>query len=182
MNLYLIGYRGSGKSTIGPLVADALDSRTRHWKSVDADDLVESESGMSIAMIFDEYGESEFRRRETKTIKRLAEQSGLVVSLGGGAPMFAANRDLISRTGKTVWLRAQADELWQRLAVDSAKEQQRPNLTDQGGRDEVVQLLQIRNPVYEGCADYTIDVDRLTPQEIGEQIVNWFKSDDNYSV
>ena len=178
MNLYLIGYRGCGKSTIAPLVAQAIATKTTRWESADADDLVESDSEMSIARIFAEFGESDFRRRENKIIARLAEQSGLVVSLGGGAPMFANNRELISRSGKTVWLRADADLLWQRISSDEASEQQRPDLTDQGGREEVVQLLGQRNPVYEECADYTIDVGDLTPQEIADRIVNWFETDD----
>ena len=178
MNLYLIGYRGSGKSTVAPLVARAIRSNPTRWESVDADDLVEEVAKMSIAQIFLESGEAEFRQRETEVIAQLAARSDLVVSLGGGAPMYAANRELISGSGKTVWLNAETDLLWQRISGDVATEQQRPDLTDQGGREEVVQLLKRRNPVYADCADYTIDVGDLSPQEIAERIVNWFETDD----
>ncbi len=178
MNLYLIGYRGSGKSTVAPLLAQAIRSKQTVWKSVDADDLVEAAAGMSIARIFAEHGEAEFRRRETELIAQLANQSNLVVSLGGGAPMLAANRNLIAGSGKTVWLYAESDLLCQRIAADNVNAQQRPDLTVHGGREEIVQLLKLRNPVYEGCADYTIDVGDLSPQEVADRIVNWLETDD----
>lgn len=178
MNLYLIGYRGSGKSTVAPLVAKLIQSKTTRWESVDADDLVAASADMSIARIFSEKGEADFRRRETEVISRLAERSELVVSLGGGAPMWESNRKLMSGSGKTVWLHAETDLLWQRISGDDATEQQRPDLTALGGREEVGQLLQQRNPVYMACADYTIDVADLSPQEIADRIVNWFETDD----
>jgi shikimate kinase len=178
MNLYLIGYRGSGKSTIAPLVAVALQRKGSRWESVDADDLVESDAGMSIARIFAEQGESDFRRRETLVLSQLAKQSNLVVSLGGGAPVFGANRELIASSGKTVWLSAESDLLWQRISADDANRKQRPNLTAHGGREEVDRLLEQRRPVYEACADYTIDIGDLSPQEIADRIVNWLETDD----
>ena len=92
--------------------------------------------------------------------------------------MFEANRELISGSGTTVWLRAETDLLWQRISADNATDDQRPNLTDLGGRQEVDHLLSQRNPVYKGCADYTIDVGDLSPQEIADRIVNWIETDD----
>ena len=178
MNLYLIGYRGSGKSTIAPLVANSLQATGSRWESADADDLVETSAGMSIARIFAEQGETGFRRQETQAVAQLAKRSNLVVSLGGGAPMFAVNRDLIAGSGKTVWLCAESELLWQRISADHVNQKQRPNLTTLGGREEVVRLLEQRNPVYEACADYTIDVGDLSPQEIADRIVNWFETDD----
>jgi shikimate kinase len=178
MNLYLIGYRGCGKSTVAPLVAKAIGSNSNHWESFDADDLLEAAVQMSISRIFAEYGESDFRRRETEIISGLAGRSNLVVSLGGGAPMFAANRELMAGSGKTIWLQADANLLWQRISQDQANLEQRPNLTDQGGREEVVQLVGKRNPVYKGCADYTIEVGGLSPEEITDRIVNWFENVD----
>ena len=178
MNLYLIGYRGSGKSTVAPLVARAIRSQDARWEAVDADDLVEAAAGKSIARIFAEQGEAEFRRLETEIITQLAKRSNLVVSLGGGAPMFEANRELVSASGKSVWLYADSDLLWDRISADDATDQQRPDLTALGGREEVVQLLKQRNPVYKGCADYTIDVCDLSPQEIADRIVNWLETDD----
>ena len=89
--------------------------------------------------------------------------------------MFAVNRELIAGSGVSVWLRAGTDLLWNRIAADQATLEQRPSLTDLDGRQEVDQLLQLRNPVYEACADYTIDVGELSSQEIAVRIVNWFQ-------
>ena len=177
MNLYLIGYRGSGKSTVAPLVAKRLGR-----VAVDADDLIEDEAEMSIAEIFTEFGESEFRRRETNTIAALAEQDDFVVSLGGGAPMSESNRELIAGSGKTVWLNGSVELLWHRISGDESTSQRRPDLTDQGGQVEVEQMLAQRCPVYAACADYTIEIESLSPEEIAERIVKWWKADDKKTV
>jgi shikimate kinase len=173
MNLYLIGYRGSGKSTVGPLVAHRLG-----WSFVDSDDCVEAQANRTIAEIFAEQGESDFRQLESKSIADLSRKTQHVVSLGGGAPMFPANRDSIAASGKTVWLKADVDLLWKRIAADQTTTQRRPDLTDQGGRAEVQSLLVQRGPVYEACADYTLDIGSLSPQEIADRIVIWYQSVD----
>ena len=111
MNLYLIGYRGCGKSTIAPLVAEALSASGPLWETIDADDAVEEIAGISIAEIFSEFGEAKFRKLESEVIQSLSEQNQLVVSLGGGAPIIELNRCRIRETGKSIWLRAEADLL-----------------------------------------------------------------------
>ena len=173
MNLYLIGYRGSGKSTVAPLVAGQLG-----WTFSDSDDLVEAESGLTIAEIFSKQGESAFRELETKAISDLAQQTCVVISLGGGAPMFPVNRQLMQSSGKTVWLKADAELLWCRISGDGTSAQRRPDLTDQGGLAEVQSLLTERGPVYNACADYALEIEAMTPQEIADSIVNWFQTVD----
>lgn len=173
MNLYLIGYRGCGKSTLAPLVAKALSDAGALWEAVDADDAVEEIAGISIAEIFSKFGETKFRELESRVIQSLSKQSRLVVSLGGGAPIIETNRRRIGETGKSIWLRAEADLLWSRISVDHESGQQRPNLTSFGGFEEVVQLLEHRNPIYAQCADFTIDIDQQSPAEIAGQIVDW---------
>ena len=173
MNLYLIGYRGCGKSTIAPLVAEALSASGPLWETIDADDAVEEIAGISIAEIFSEFGEAKFRKLESEVIQSLSEQNQLVVSLGGGAPIIELNRCRIRETGKSIWLRAEADLLWERISVDGQSDQQRPDLTASGGREEVVQLLKHRNPIYAACADFTIEIERQSPVEISRQIVSW---------
>ncbi len=173
MNLYLIGYRGCGKSTIAPLVAEALSASGALWETIDTDDAVEEIAGMSIAEIFSEFGEAKFRKLETEVIRSLSEQNQLVVSLGGGAPIIELNRRRICETGKSIWLRAEADLLWERISVDSQSDQRRPDLTSSGGLQEVVQLLKHRDPIYAECADFTIEIERQSPSEISRQIVSW---------
>ena len=173
MNLYLIGYRGCGKSTVAPLVAKSLGR-----KFLDADDLVEAKADCSIAKLFAQYGEPRFRELETEVISELAEQSQLVVALGGGAPMFESNRELMARSGKSIWLFAETSVLWERISSDKSTLDRRPNLTDTGGRAEVEELLLVRNPVYEACADCKLDVGSLSPEEVAERVVTWWESDD----
>ena len=177
MNLYLIGYRGSGKSTVAPRIASRLG-----WVAIDVDDLIEDDAMVSIAEIFSEFGETEFRSRESNMIAKLARQNGFVISLGGGAPMSELNRELISQSGKTVWLDADPDVLWDRISGDETSSDRRPDLTDQGGKNEVQLLLAQRAPVYKACADYTIDVGSMEPEEIATRIVNWFNADDKVKV
>lgn len=173
MNLYLIGYRGSGKSTVAPLVAQRLG-----WSVADTDDDVEARSKLSIAEIFSQHGEAEFRQRESRSLTEWSNRENHVISLGGGAPMSPDNRKQMEHSGKTVWLKADATSLWQRIQGDKATTDRRPDLTQQGGRAEVESLLVQRNPVYEACADYTIEIGSLTPQEIADRIVNWFETVD----
>ena len=173
MNLYLIGYRGSGKSTVAPLVAQALSSSGPLWETVDADDAVEEIAGTSIFEIFSKFGEAKFRELESKVVESLSVENQLVVSLGGGAPVSEVNRRRIRETGKSIWLRAEAELLWERISVDHRSQQQRPNLTSSGGLDEVIQLLEDRNPIYAECADFIVDIGRQRPQEIAGKIVEW---------
>ena len=147
MNLYLIGYRGSGKSTVAPHLAKRLG-----WNCVDADDLVEAEAGKSIAAIFADSGESEFRRMESEVIETLSKKSELIVSLGGGAPTFEVNQKRIASSGKSVYLSASLDLLWARISGDQTSVDRRPDLTDLGGRAEVEQLMSVRAPI---CLLYT---------------------------
>lgn len=173
MNLYLIGYRGCGKSTVAPLVAQRLG-----WKYVDTDDFIEMAGDMSIAEIFLKRGEAEFRFRETDAIAGFAALSNVVVSLGGGAPISESNRELIATSGKAVWLNADPETLWQRISADASSVTRRPDLTDSGGKAEVVELLAVRYPVYESCSDFTIEVDGLSPEEVAEYIVQWWETVD----
>ena len=173
MNLYLIGYRGSGKSTVAPLVAKLLD-----LTSVDTDQLIEETSGTSIAEIFASQGEPGFRQLESEALRKFSKAAHLVISLGGGAPVAEANRKWMEQNGKTVWLTAKPELLWQRISSDVSSPVGRPALTDHDGLTEVRQLVTERNPVYMECADYTIEVASMSPEQIAAEIACWWNSVD----
>ena len=173
MNLYLIGYRGSGKSSVAPLLAQHLDRQC-----VDTDQRIEIIAGATIANIFAEQGEAGFRKWETTVISNCATQHDLVVSLGGGAPTIADNRILLKKSGKTVWLTADARTLWNRISGDPTSAQNRPSLTDLDGLAEVQKLVAHRAGNYNECADYSIDTTNLTPEQIARNIANWFNTVD----
>ena len=177
MNLYLIGYRGCGKSTVTPLVAQRLNR-----EFVDTDEVIVQHAGQSIAEIFTKYGEAEFRRLETDAVTAIDRAQQLVVSLGGGAILAETNRQWMKANGKTVWLTADPEVLWARINNDESSSATRPDLTDDGGLAEVRNVLAQRTELYDGCADYTINVADSSPKQVAESIACWWQTVDKKKV
>lgn len=161
MNVILIGYRGSGKTTVGRKLADRL------WqKYVDLDDLVVKTAGKSIREIFEQNGEPHFRDLETEALREALKLPDIVLGLGGGTVMREENRWMIKAAGqKVIYLRCSAEELLRRTQADPRTAENRPNLTAAGGLEEIQQLLAQREPVYREVMDLELDVTRLTPDE-----------------
>ena len=150
--IYLIGYRGCGKSTVGPLLAARLG-----WAFVDADAELEARAGRTIAAIFRTDGEPAFRELEAGVLRDLAARERLVVGTGGGAILREANREVLRATGFAVWLHAPAELLFARMQSDASSHSRRPNLTAGGGFAEVQSLLAVREPLYRAASHSTID-------------------------
>ncbi len=163
MNLILCGMMGAGKTTIGIKIADLTG---RRW--YDTDGLIVDKYG-KIADIFEFYGEAHFRKIETEIVKELSEKDGLIISTGGGLVLKKENNELLQKGGKIVFLRASLETLSKRLHVDGT----RPLLQTptESIRDRLSKLLQERTPVYEHVADYVVDVDGKTPEEIAKEII-----------
>lgn len=166
MNLFLIGYRGSGKSSVAAALAELLG-----WPWIDTDLEIERQAGKTIRQIFAEEGEAGFREREAAAIARIAAADRQVVALGGGAVLRPDNRLALRGRGRVVWLQASPQVLWQRIAGDPATAARRPDLTAAGGLAEVERLLAERTPLYAACADLTVPTEGLAPGEIAQQIV-----------
>ena len=160
----LIGYRATGKTSVGRMLADRLQ-----WKFVDTDAEVEKSAGKNIAAIFADEGEDGFRQFERDAVGRHADQVHCVLSLGGGAVMQAANRRAI-QGALTVWLTATPETIHSRLSRDEATAGQRPNLTSQGGLTEVRDLLTKRFPTYESCADLVVDTEGKSVRQVVDEI------------
>lgn len=167
--LFLIGYRGSGKTSVAGATAQRLG-----WDWCDADALLEERAGCDIRTLFAQEGEPAFRRREHAVLRDLAEKSRLVVATGGGVVLLEENRPLLRR-GRVVWLRAAPEILQQRLQQDATTARRRPNLA-QGGLEEIRELLQARTPLYEATADLILDTDQRIPEEIAEEIAAWVRN------
>ena len=166
-NIILIGYMGSGKSTVGRKAAKAVK-----YSFLDTDDLIEKEEGMTIAKLFEEKGEPYFREKETETIKRLiAEPKGNIIATGGGLPMKAGNAELLKELGTVIYLKAETDTLVKRLSGDTA----RPLLKNGDLREKIETMLAVRGPVYEACADVVLQTDNMSFYEIICQIENLLK-------
>jgi shikimate kinase len=166
MNLTLIGYRGTGKTTVARLLAARLG-----WQWFDADVELERQAGKTIKQIFAEGGEAAFRDWEERIVAELTAQSNVVIALGGGAILRPQNRAAIKAGGKTAWLTAQASTLLARIEADATTAERRPNLTAAGGLAEIEQLLAAREPLYRDCADCIVATDGRSPESIAEEIV-----------
>lgn len=165
MNIALIGYRGTGKSSVGRELARRCD-----WRYVDADDALVQRDGRTIQQIFAEDGEEYFRDLETAVLRDLVAEDQLVLALGGGVVLRAANRRLLAAC-PTVWLQASAEVISERLGDDPNTSAQRPNLTAQGGLPEIERLLKERTPLYLECADFQIDTNARTLDAIADEIL-----------
>ncbi len=167
--LFLIGPRGSGKSTVARLLARELG-----WNWFDADEELESRYGQSIRAIFESEGEAGFRDKEAAVLVDLCRLRQQVIATGGGIVLREKNRELLRRSGSVVWLTSDVDTLWQRVQADDATMERRPPLTV-GGRAEMEEILRIRESLYRQCADLIIDTAGRTPAEIVAEILIWAK-------
>ena len=164
--IYLIGYRGTGKSTVARQLALRLG-----WDWADSDVEAELREGQSIAEIFATSGEQRFRDLESEALAELSRRTQIVVALGGGAVLREANRELIAEGDAVVWLQARAETIAERLAEDPITSARRPNLTNWGGRQEIDELLQQRSPIYQQCATLVVDTEDRTPAEVAQVIL-----------
>src|SRR5688500_14384119 len=162
MSIALLGYRGSGKTTIGRRLADRL------WqKFVDTDELVVARAGMPIKDIFERQGEPAFRDLESQVVAEVSTLTDHVIALGGGAVLREENRKALKDAGlKLIYLRCEADELVRRIQADPGSADARPDLTELGGGlAEVRQVLAEREPVYRSVMTAELDVTHLSPQD-----------------
>ncbi len=167
MNIVLIGYRGTGKSTLGRLLAAELG-----LSFFDADEELERQAGRTIREIFASGGETEFRDLEANIVAELLAQEERVIALGGGAVLRAENRQAITNPkNRVVWVQAAASTLHARIEADSTTSARRPNLTAAGGLEEIERLLAFREPLYRACASFVIDTEDKPLTDIAHEIV-----------
>jgi shikimate kinase len=162
--VFLVGYRGTGKSTVARLLAHHLG-----WAWVDADDVIESRAGRTVRQVFEVEGEAGFRRRESAVLEELCGLREHVVATGGGVVLSAANRERLKAAGRVVWLTADAATIRRRLEKDRTTAERRPVLTV-GGLAEIKELLRAREPLYRAVADLTVDTAGRPPEEIAAAI------------
>jgi shikimate kinase len=165
--LALVGYRGTGKSTVGRILAERA---TRTFLDMDLE--LQARVGRSVAAIFADEGEPFFRDWEERTLAELLSgYPTAIVATGGGAVLRAMNRRRLREFGFVVWLTADAAELARRLGSDPRGYDQRPALTSAGTIVEIGQVLEVRTPLYEEVADTVIETEGKKPDEVAAAIL-----------
>jgi shikimate kinase len=165
-NIILCGFMGTGKSTIGRIVASRLG-----WQFVDTDQVIETRQGKSIKEIFDQAGESAFRQLETDLCKELATWTKHVIATGGGMVLRPENRDLLKQAGIVVCLEASAEEIYRRLQHAT----NRPLLSSPDPQQRIKELLAARAEAY-GALPYRIDTAGCKPSDTANLVIRLWKS------
>ena len=171
-NIFLTGFSGCGKTTVGREAARLLG-----WAFVDTDDEIVAAEGVAIEDIFRERGEDEFRRIERETVARVAARDNQVVSTGGGVIMDARNRAVMEANGVVVLLEARTDTILERLQAQAAADSDaaaRPMLDSDDLRERVHSLKALRQFNYTQ-AHWTTHTDFLTPSEAAAEVVRGFE-------
>lgn len=162
-NIVLIGFMGCGKSTIGKELAKRLK-----YSFIDSDAEIENKIGMSISDFFAEYGETKFRTIEEKIISQIALDKHLVIATGGGIIKNSNNISALKDSGVIFYLKASPLTIFKNVKDDNT----RPLLNTENKLETIKNLLNERNPVYERVADFVIDTDNKSIDDITSYILN----------
>jgi shikimate kinase len=165
-NVILIGFMGSGKSTVGKLLTQELG-----FKFLDTDKLIEKKERRKISDIFAQAGEKYFRKLETDCIKKLAWRQNLVLATGGGIILKKINARLLRKMGPVVYLKVSPKKVLERLGEDQA----RPLLNVSQRLKKIRQILKTRKENYLQAADLVVNTDNLLPSQIVKKIVKYLE-------
>ena len=162
-HIVLMGFMGCGKSSIGTLLSQKMQIEL-----LDTDTQIEQLENISIPQLFEKYGETYFREKETEVLKLLQQENRQkIISLGGGTPLREENRRYIKELGIVIYLNVSADTVYERLKGDTS----RPLLQGENPKEKIEKLLKERAYIYESTADITICVDHKTKEEIVAEIM-----------
>ncbi len=165
LNIVLIGFMGTGKTTVGRAIAQKLN-----FKFVDVDDLIEKTTGMKIGEIFEKFGETRFRDLETEIVKILSKKEGLVISTGGGVVLREENLSNLKKNGILFCLSASVSTIFNRVKDC----RNRPLLRVENVEQRIKELLNERIPLYKK-ADLLIDTEDLKIEEVADKIISEYE-------
>ncbi len=168
----MVGSMGAGKTTMGRQLAYKLG-----YQFYDSDHVLEERTGVDIPTIFDYEGEEGFRERESSVINELTQLDDIVLATGGGAILRTENREALKNRGFVVYLRISIREQLKRTSNDK----NRPILQIPDKQAKLIELANIRNPIYEELADFSIDTHRFFANKIRRKIINTFIQSDKQS-
>ena len=162
-NVYLIGPMGSGKTTIGQRVAALLG-----LEFLDCDQELEAQTGASVNLIFDVEGESGFRARETRMLRKLTARRGVLIATGGGVVLRRRNREMLRQSGLVVYLHTSVAQQLRRLGRDKT----RPLLQTPDRQERLERLASERNPLYEALADIDFPARNRSPDNAARALAD----------
>ncbi|MBI4739272.1 shikimate kinase [Candidatus Woesearchaeota archaeon] len=166
MNIVLVGFRGTGKTTVGKALAKKIG-----MGFVDADDFIERRYGFMITELFERKGESLFRMMESDVISELSKMNSYVIAAGGGAILKYKNIKNLKRHGVMILLEADCDAVYKRIRKDDKTATRRPRLTNHDLYDEIKELMDFRAPYYHRAADFTVNTTSKPVDSVVEEIV-----------
>jgi len=168
MNIVLIGYRGTGKSTVARILGRRLKRRV-----ISTDAEIVKEAGQSIPQIVAQFGWDHFRELETQMCRKLQDQTELVIDTGGGLILKEENVKILKANGKIFWLTADVSTIAGRISGDT----QRPSLSGtKSFVEEIEEILEIRRPHYQAAADVIIPTENELPELVANQILGKLES------
>ena len=165
VNLALIGFMGTGKTSVGKLVAEIL-----HFDFLDTDEMIHHRTGRTIADIFAKDGEPAFREMEHQVVTEISNRKKTVISTGGGLPTNPRNLELLKSRSLVICLWSSPEKIWERVGHQS----HRPLLHDPDPQKKILDLLTARKPFYKQ-ADVLIDTDNRSLREVAAQVALQFK-------
>jgi shikimate kinase len=163
-NIALVGFMGTGKSSVGRMIADQL-----HFNFVDTDELIEVRAGKSISAIFSEDGEAAFRKMEAVVVAELASRKRTVISTGGGVAAGPGNLDHLREHALVVCLWASPEKIWERVRGQT----HRPLLREADPLAKIRELLAVREPFYKQ-ADVLLNTELRSVREVVQQVLHQF--------
>ena len=166
MNIVLIGYRGTGKTSVGMALAEKLGR-----DFYDADDHIEKKAGTSISDMVHQEGWAFFRAKEKEAVRDLTALDGCVIAAGGGAVLDPENVEYMKKSGVVILLEAATKTIFERMREDIKTEQQRPSLTGKDPYEEIEEVLAFRRPLYKEAMDFSVDTTWKSIEEVLEEIV-----------
>jgi shikimate kinase len=167
MHIILIGYRCTGKTSVGRKVAEKLE-----LPFYDTDQMITENIGHSIKAWVEKKGWESFRQEEKKVIQKLLYLAPGIVSLGGGAVMAPENRETIRQMGRIIWLTAEVGTILARMKSDPNNLDSRPPLSDKDWETEINDLMIQRSPVYRELTNFSIETEGKTVEAIVEELVS----------